>query len=448
MRKFIDILLISLCFVIVTLTSLYFAKAGAEESTFHGAENSELQSILVVGEDFDQVLGLKNSAVDFMHDLLLKSIYDSPTINYLIFQKDFFANTSQEHFDNYLHAKIYGEELYDEEGNTIDDKTFLADVLNFKYREQIKYYYPLLMNQELFASHEINLQEYLSGVAASLFRDKPLFALLVARYLNQYSLHDDISSLTMPTFNLEDTLRSLVEHGAYVGNMNLVSIDENLIEDGYSKPLRNCSKGQLSVLVENFNELCDRYADFVLKHGKLNNHEVQKILTPILGDDGFDKVLSLSYSSNFIPLFNHSTDVLAYEYFLGNAALNNIVLGYNNDLGDMAGTYYRGIEFNKAYQRRERKTSNYYVNWLNEPYALTFLGFDFSLNDIEVLDKLFNYAQDNLSKVTIYYDDNQSPEKIKQKLIQNIGVENFDKLFVKGDKALEFVKYHIEDDAF
>ena len=84
MRKFIDILLISLCFVIVTLTSLYFAKAGAEESTFHGAENSELQSILVVGEDFDQVLGLKNSAVDFMHDLLLKSIYDSPTINYLI----------------------------------------------------------------------------------------------------------------------------------------------------------------------------------------------------------------------------------------------------------------------------------------------------------------------------------------------------------------------------
>ena len=183
MRKFIDILLISLCFVIVTLTSLYFAKAGAEESTFHGAENSELQSILVVGEDFDQVLGLKNSAVDFMHDLLLKSIYDSPTINYLIFQKDFFANTSQEHFDNYLHAKIYGEELYDEEGNTIDDKTFLSDVLNFKYREQIKYYYPLLMNQELFASHEINLQEYLSGVAASLFRDKPLFALLVARYL-------------------------------------------------------------------------------------------------------------------------------------------------------------------------------------------------------------------------------------------------------------------------
>ena len=83
-----------------------------------------------------------------------------------------------------------------------------------------------------------------------------------------------------------------------------------------------------------------------------------------------------------------------------------------------------------------------------EPYALTFLGFDFSLNDIEVLDKLFNYAQDNLSKVTIYYDDNQSPEKIKQKLTQNIGVENFDKLFVKGDKALEFVKYHIEDDAF
>ena len=139
------------------------------------------------------------------------------------------------------------------------------------------------------------------------------------------------------------------------------------------------------MLVNNFNELCDRYARFVLSYGKLNHHEVIRKLSPILGEDGFDKVLSLSYNSNFILLLKDSTDVLAYEYFLGNATLNNIVLGYNNDLGVMAGTYYRGIEFNKSYQRRERKTTNNFINWLNEPYELTFLGFDFSLNDIELV---------------------------------------------------------------
>ena len=82
---------------------------------------------------------------------------------------------------------------------------------------------------------------------------------------------------------------------------------------------------------------------------------------------------------------------------------------------------------------------------LNEPYELTFLGFDFSLNDIELVDKLFNYQTENLSKVTIYYSKDESPDKLKQKLMQNIGIENYEKLFIKGKKSLEFVKYQVQD---
>lgn len=442
MRKLIDLLLISISVVLLLMS---IAKAKAEDGEVAPVDNSEIQKLLVVGEDFDQVLGLKTSAADFMQDLIKSSIFESSTQNYFIFQKDFFANNNQDNFDNYLHATIYGDELYDDNGNIINDKTFLGDILNFKYRDEIKYYYPLLMNQELFVIHEINLREFLSGIASALFHDKPLFALLVARYLNKYSLNDELTSLTIPEFNLEDTLRSLVEYGTYVGKLNLDGLKKELIEDGYSKPLRNCPKEQLQVLVNNFNELCDRYARFVLSYGKLNHHEVIRKLSPILGEDGFDKVLSLSYNSNFIPLLKDSTDVLAYEYFLGNATLNNIVLGYNNDLGVMAGTYYRGIEFNKSYQRRERKTTNNFINWLNEPYELTFLGFDFSLNDIELVDKLFNYQTENLSKVTIYYSKDESPDKLKQKLMQNIGIENYEKLFIKGKKSLEFVKYQVQD---
>lgn len=108
------------------------AKAKAEDGEVAPVDNSEIQKLLVVGEDFDQVLGLKTSAADFMQDLIKSSIFESSTQNYFIFQKDFFANNNQDNFDNYLHATIYGDELYDDNGNIINDKTFLSDILNFR----------------------------------------------------------------------------------------------------------------------------------------------------------------------------------------------------------------------------------------------------------------------------------------------------------------------------
>lgn len=64
---------------------------------------------------------------------------------------------------------------------------------------------------------------------------------------------------------------------------------------------------------------------------------------------------------------------------------------------------------------------------------------------IRLVDKLFNYQTENLSKVTIYYSKDESPDKLKQKLMQNIGIENYEKLFIKGKKSLEFVKYQVQD---
>ena len=137
MRKLIDLLLISISVVLLLMS---IAKAKAEDGEVAPVDNSEIQKLLVVGEDFDQVLGLKTSAADFMQDLIKSSIFESSTQNYFIFQKDFFANNNQDNFDNYLHATIYGDELYDDNGNIINDKTFLGDILNFKYRDEIKYY--------------------------------------------------------------------------------------------------------------------------------------------------------------------------------------------------------------------------------------------------------------------------------------------------------------------
>lgn len=95
MRKLIDLLLISISVVLLLMS---IAKAKAEDGEVAPVDNSKIQKLLVVGEDFDQVLGLKTSAADFMQDLIKSSIFESSTQNYFIFQKDFFANNNQDNF--------------------------------------------------------------------------------------------------------------------------------------------------------------------------------------------------------------------------------------------------------------------------------------------------------------------------------------------------------------